>query len=197
MAFLVYFILKMFDFKVFIENLRENPEKKDTVEKYEKLVEPIPEKFEETKVYKDYLSKFDTSGIDLVLPEFIDEDFDWDLLLKLIVGSFSSTYVFEKTDDGKFELVINVSAGDKHVAKKLSELWGFQIARMYEIYIEEQMNLEILAHEDEKEAEIVYAQRDANLEKWKLARENMEAEKLKEQAEKEKEEKLNDLMSQL
>jgi hypothetical protein len=113
----------MFDFKVFIENLRENPEKKDTVEKYEKLIEPLPDKFEDTKIYKEYLSKFDTQGVDLVLPEFIDEDFDWDLLLKLVLGSFSSTYVFEKTDDGKLELVINVSAGDKHVAKKLSELW--------------------------------------------------------------------------
>jgi len=187
----------MFDFKVFIENLRENPEKKDTVEKYEKLIEPLPDKFEDTKIYKEYLSKFDTQGIDLVLPEFIDEDFDWDLLLKLVLGSFSSTYVFEKTDDGKLELVINVSAGDKHVAKKLSELWWFQVARMYEIYIEEQMNLEILAHEDEKEWEIVYTQRQANLEKWKLTKDNLEAEKLKQQAEKEKEEKLNDLLNQL
>ena len=187
----------MFDFKVFIENLRENPEKKDTVEKYEKLVEPIPEKIEETIIYKNYLSKFDVSDINLVLPEFVDEEFDWDLLLKFILASFSSSYVFEKVDDDKYELIINVSAGDKHVAKKLSELWGFQIARMYEIYIEEQMNLEILAHEDEKEAEIVYSQREANLDKWRLVRENMEAEKLKEQTEKEKEKKINDLMSQL
>jgi hypothetical protein len=48
----------MFDFKTFIENLSENPEKKDIVEKYEKLVESLPEKFEDTIIYKNYLSKF-------------------------------------------------------------------------------------------------------------------------------------------
>jgi len=188
----------MFDFEGFIESLRENEEKKEIVEKYEKLVEPLPSKFEDTIIYKDYLSKFDTSKIDLLLPEYIDDDFDWDLLLKLVIGSFSSTYVLDVDEEtGKDVLVINVSAGDKHVAKKLSELWGFQIARMYEIYIEEQMNLEILAHEDEKEKDIVLSQRAANLNKWKLVLENLEAKKLKEQVEKEKEEKLNDLMSQL
>ncbi len=187
----------MFDFKLFIDNLKDNPEKKDIVEKYEKIIENLPGKFEDTKIYKEYLSLFNTTGIDLVLPEFIDEDFDWDLLLRLTIWSFSSTYVLEKADDWKYELVINVSAGDKHVAKKLSELWGFQIARMYEIYIEEQMNLEILASEDEKEMEIVNAQREANLNKWKLLIENLETEKLKKQAEEEKQKKLDDLMWQL
>jgi len=68
---------------------------------------------------------------------------------------------------------------------------------MYEIYIEEQMNLEILKYEDEKEAEIIESQRIANLEKWKLVKENLEAEKLRQLEEKEKKEKLNDLMSKL
>jgi len=188
----------MFDFKNFIENLKDNPEKKDIVEKYSKLVEPLPDRFEDTKIYKEYLSKFNTDGIDLKLPEFVDEDFDWDLLLRLVLGSFSSTYVLEYLpEEKKYELTINVSAWDKHVAKKLSELWGFQIARMYEIYIEEQMNLEILANESENEKDIVLAQRQANLDKWKLVLDNLEAEKLKEQVEKEKEQKLDDLMNQL
>ena len=68
---------------------------------------------------------------------------------------------------------------------------------MYEIYIEEQMNLEILANESENEKDIVLAQRQANLDKWKLVLDNLEAEKLKEQVEKEKEQKLDDLMNQL
>ena len=190
--------LNRFNFKQFIENLRENEEKKDIVEKYEKHVEILPEYFEDTIIYKDYLSKFDISDLDLLLPEYIDEDFDWNLLLRLVIGSFSSTYVLEEDEETwKDQLVINVSAWDKHVAKRLEELWGFQIARMYEIYIEEQMNLEILAHEDEKEKDIVLSQRATNLDKWKLVLENLKAKKLKEQEEKEKQEKLNDLMSQL
>ncbi len=188
----------MFDFKEFIENLKENDEKKDIVEKYEKYVEPLPEKFEDTIIYKDYLSKFNTDNLDLLLPEYIDEDFDFDLLTKLVIGSFSSSYVLEPDEEtGKIELLINVSAWDKHVAKKLSELWWFQIARMYEIYIEEQMNLEILAHEDEKEKDIVLSQRANNLDKWKLTLDNLIVSKLKKEEEQEKEEKLNDLMNQL
>jgi len=49
----------MLDFKTFIENLKENPEKKEIVEKYEKLVENLPEDFRQTIIWKDYLSKFD------------------------------------------------------------------------------------------------------------------------------------------
>jgi len=188
----------MFNFKEFIENLKENDEKKDIVEKYEKNVENLSENFEDTIIYKDYLSKFNTDNLDLLLPEYIDEDFDFDLLVKLVIGSFSSSYVLEKDQDTwKMELLINVSAWDKHVAKKLSELWGFQIARMYEIYIEEQMNLEILAHEDEKEKDIVLSQRANNLDKWKLTLDNLIVSKLKEEEEQEKEDKLNDLMNQL
>jgi len=188
----------MFNFKEFIENLKENDEKKDIVEKYEKNVENLPEKFEDTIIYKDYLTKFSTSNLDLLLPEYIDEDFDFELLVRLVIWSFSSSYVLEKdSETWKIELLINVSAWDKHVAKKLSELWGFQIARMYEIYIEEQMNLEILAHEDEKEKDIVLSQRANNLDKWKLTLDNLIVAKLKEEEEQEKEEKLNDLMNQL
>jgi len=103
----------MFDFKNFIENLKENPEKKDIVEKYSKVVEPIPDKFEDAIIYKEYLSKFNTEWVvdNLKLPEFIDDDFDWNLLLRLIIGSFSSTYVLEYLpEEKKYELVINVSA---------------------------------------------------------------------------------------
>jgi hypothetical protein len=89
----------MFNFEAFIESLRENDEKKEIVEKYEKFVETLPAKFEDTIIYKDYLSKFDTSKIDLLLPEYIDDDFDWDLLLKLVIGSFSSTYAFDVDEE--------------------------------------------------------------------------------------------------
>ena len=188
----------MFDFKEFIENLKDSDEKKDIVEKYEKLVEPLPEKFEDTIIYKDYLSKFNVDNLDLLYPEYIDEEFDWDLLIRLVISSFSSSYVLDTDEETwKLELVINVSAGDKRIAKKLSELWGFQIARMYEIYIEEQMNLEILAHEDEKEKDIVLTQRSSNLDKWKLIVDNTQVKKLKEEEEKEKKNKIDDLMNQL
>ena len=41
-----------------------------------------------------------------------------------------------------------------YLVKKLSELWSFQILRLYEIYIEEQMKLFSLLKEEEEEESI-------------------------------------------
>ncbi len=79
----------------------------------------------------------------------------------------------------------------------MSELRGFQILRLYEIYVEEQMNLQILIAEDEKEKEAILAQREARQSRWKLIAEQAENKILKAQAEVEKTEKLDDLYSQL
>jgi len=89
----------MFNFKEFIENLKDSEEKKDIVAKYEKLVETIPEKFEDTIIYKDYLSKFNVADLDLLYPDYIDEDFDWNLLIRLVISSFSSSYVLDNDEE--------------------------------------------------------------------------------------------------
>jgi len=161
---------KGFDFQRFIESLDNNDEKREIIEKYKEHVgidlRQI-ERIEELPLYKDYLTHFDTEGIKLFAPEYLDDEFDLDLLLRLAVGSFSSTWAFEFIDESDTaRLLIRVSAGDRHVDKYLDALWGFQIARMYEIYIEEQLNLEILRFEDEKEAAIVESQRQQQLEKY-------------------------------
>lgn len=93
--------------------------------------------------------------------------------------------------------MIAVQSGDQHVVKKVSELRGFQILRLYEIYIEEQMNLQILIAEDEKEKEAIIAQRESRIQRWKLVAEQEQNKVLKAQAEVEKTEKLDDLYSQL
>jgi hypothetical protein len=43
--------------------------------------------------------------------------------------------------------------------KKVSELRSFQIQRLYEIYVEEQLNLQILKHEDENEKNAIEQER--------------------------------------
>ena len=159
-----------FDFKSFIENLRDNPEKKEIVEKYEKLVEPLENKeIEETIFYKEYLSKFEIpfkGKIWFQVPEYLDEDFDWNLLIKLIAASFSSKMSIVLLYPELPKICIDVESGDKKATKCLNELWGFQIARMFEIYLEETINLEIFKNEDEKEKEIVLSQRKENIKMW-------------------------------
>lgn len=78
-------------------------------------------------------------------PEKLDDVFDWDLLFQLIAGSFSSKYWFsEITGYSLDELFVEVKHKSVTIKKKISELWSFQIIRLFEIYCEEQMKLQIL-----------------------------------------------------
>ena len=138
----------LFDFQAFIEELREKPEKKQIVEKYEQLVWSIQGDIKDQEWYTDYLAKF--SAVSYRVPEELKDDFDWDLLEQLVLGSFSSDYELKKEkEDEEKELYIAVKSGDQSVVKTVSERRSFQILRLYEIYIEEQMNLHSLRKEEE------------------------------------------------
>ena len=65
------------------------------------------------------------------------------------MGSFSSDYELKTESEKEPELYIAVKSWDQSVVKKVSELWSFQIQRLYEIYIEEQINLQVLKAEDQ------------------------------------------------
>ncbi|MBS8121470.1 hypothetical protein [Candidatus Vampirococcus lugosii] len=184
----------LFDFQEFVQDLKKNPEKKSVLEKYEKIVGKIDGGLKDQKWYKEYISNFETIKYDV--PEEIKEDFDWDLLIQLISGSFSSEGTLDN-DGEKTELIVSVQSGDQFVVKKISELWGFQVLRLFQIYTEEQINLYVLMNEDEKEKESILAQRDSKLKRWNLVLENLETENIKNKEKKDKEDKLNDLMSKL
>lgn len=186
----------LFDFQAYIAELREKDEKKETVEKYEKFYGTVQWTIEDQLRYKEYVSQF--TPLTYLVPEEIKEDFDRKLLIQLVAASFSSDGVFDNQNEkDQPDFVISVQSGDQVVVKKVSELWGFQILRLFEIYIEEQMNLQILIAEDEKEKEAILAQRDARRNRRKLVVSQEENHTASQQAESEKEEKLGDLYSQL
>lgn len=186
----------LFNFQAYIEELKENPEKKEVIEKYEKAFWPIEWELIDQIWFKDYVSKFKV--LPHKVPEELKEDFDWDILMKLVWSSFSSDGLFDYNDWEELpEFVISVQSWDQVVVKKMSELWGFQILRLYEIYIEEQMNLQILIAEDEKEKEAILAQRESRMHRWNIVFDNLEKEKLEIVDKKEREDKLTNLMDQL
>lgn len=186
----------LFDFQAYLMEMRDKAEKKETVEKYEKLYGPIVGNIKDQIRFTEYVSQF--SPVPYLIPEELQDDFDWDLLVQLVAASFSSDWMFETVEEkGQQDFVIAVQSWEQHVVKKVSELWGFQILRLYEIYIEEQMNLQILIAEDEKEKEAILAQRDARLQRWQLIVDQEKNKVLKAEAEVEKAEKLDDLYSQL
>ncbi len=186
----------LFDFQAYLMEMREKAEKKETVEKYEKLFGPIEWDIKDQIWYRDYVSQF--KPMNYLVPEELTEDFDRDLLSQLVAGSFSSDGTFDG-EEGKSQsdFVIAVQSWEQHVVKKVSELRGFQILRLYEIYVEEQMNLQILIAEDENEKEAILAQRESKFTRWKLITEQEENKKLMKEAEIEKADKLDDLYGQL
>lgn len=190
-----------FNFQSFIAVLRNNEEKNKMVEKYEKFLGPITGEIKDQVWYKEYLIRF--SSVPYRVPAKYQAQFDWDLLLKLVSASFSSECVLEKPQEGENgpvgvrDLIISVKAGDQSVTRRAVELSEGQIGKLYEIYVEEQMNLQILMKEDEKEKTAITGQREAREQRWKLLLESLNREELEKQAAVEKESKLSDLYSQL
>lgn len=186
----------LFNFQKFVNELRENPEKKEVVEKYEKLFWPIEWEIKDQKWYTSYVSTF--PPLSYLRPEELKDDFDWALLMQLVASSFSSDGLLEVVEGKDLpEFVISVQSGDQVVVKKVSELRWFQILRLYEIYAEEQMNLEVLIAEDEKEKTAIETQRASRHNRWQLVLDNMDKDIMSKQEAAEKEEKLDDLMWQL
>ena len=189
----------LFDFPAFIEELREKEDKKEIVEKYEKYFWKIQWDIKDQIWYTDYLSKFPSQSF--LTPEDLEDDFDWDILEKLVVGSFSSDYELKEEKDKWWELYIAVKSWDQSIVKTVSELWSFQILRLYEIYIEEQMNLQILMEEEDEdwewEKDALIAERSVRLRKWTAIIDTMSRWKEAEAAKKEQEATLWELMWKL
>ena len=190
----------LFDFPAFIEELREKEDKKEIVEKYENFFWKIQWDIKDQIWYTDYLSQFNFQSY--LTPEDLDDDFDWDILQKLVIGSFSSDYELKQDEkDGNWELYIAVKSWDQSIVKTVSELWSFQILRLYEIYIEEQMNLQILMNEEneewESEKEALISERQVRLKKWNAVLDTLNRSQEAEAAKKEQEATLGDLMWKL
>lgn len=186
----------LFDFQAFVEELREKPEKKQIVEKYEKLFGPIQGDIKDQIRYKEYLGKFEPLVYET--PEEIKNDFDWDLLEQLVAGSFSSDYEFKQEENKEHkELYIAVKSWDQSVVKTVSELRSFQILRLYEIYIEEQMNLHALKAEDENEKNTIDQEREMRLQRRNAILKTIDREVEVQKTKKEQTGKLDDLMNKL
>ena len=109
----------LFDFNEFIGEMRNNPEKKDIIEKYEKALWEISWWVKDQARYTDYLINFKPASY--LVPDELKNDFDRNLLQQLVLWSFSSDYELKKEWDGDLpELYIAVKAGDQSIVKKVS-----------------------------------------------------------------------------
>lgn len=142
----------LFVFEEFILGLKRNEEKEDMIREYEKVYGSIEDCLEDNIFWKDYLSTFKIPDVlvkNLKVMESLRNDYDMDLLIRLIAASFSSSYRFHIAEDG-VELLIMVSAESGKTSKRLDELWGYQTQRLYEIYFEELIGLYSLLDSQER-----------------------------------------------
>ncbi len=156
---------KLFNYQSVINTIRDkvkNGKKLDC----EHLLDDIAgdAEFEDLPLYKEYLSMFDVEhdleklGLGLHFPsDLTDFKADFMLLLRLVAASFSSSYDLQyDAETNSVDLIITAVSPEKSVTKKLRDFWHFQISRVFEIYIEEQLNLEALRQKSKSgEGEIV------------------------------------------
>ena len=224
--FILYFCIMLFDFQSFIDELREKDDKKEVVEKYEKFYWTITGNIKDQHRYKEYLINFKyvpfkvpdevKDEFDWVLlmqlvawsfsseclfekPQNNVKESDEKINDKESADNTNHWSIDEQEwiDEIMYDLTISVKSGDQTVVKKVEELWSFQILRLYEIYIEEQMHLQILIKEDEKEWQAIISQRQARLQRRKVMLDSLNKDELAKQSKKEQEEQLWDLYSQL
>jgi len=158
-------MLFFFNLDDFAAELRasENPDKRDEINRYEELFGELRGDIRETYFFKKHLAGFNTENLreiggDVLPPECLEGDEEGlNTLFALTVGSLSSDYEFVKAGSD-VQLLIHVKARDKDgkekkISKSLDELYMFQVHRLFEIYIEEQISLSCLEKdEDEEEA---------------------------------------------
>ena len=157
----------LFDFQDIIAGQKK---KHDGEEKFEKLMADIDENstVEDMPFYKNYLSKFDIERVFdgfnfAVVEEELLSDDDLFLLFRLIFASLSSSYeILYDKQSNSINISITVRSGEQFITKKLTELWSFQIMRLFEIYVNEQIEYNII-DSDSDEIEDLEEQRKLKL----------------------------------
>lgn len=133
------------------------------------------------------------------------EDFDRNLLQKLILGSMSTNYELANNPETNIpDLLITISDENQSITKNLADLWSFQILRLYEIYVEDHMSTQTMFAEEqqaikngETQTNAIQAERDTRLRKRSAILSTKDRAQLAEQTKVEQEQQLDDLMSML
>lgn len=159
----------LFDFHKFIKKLRDDEDTKQNIEDYEKYYGSLEGKgYRDLSFYKEYLSKFEFDKPLMerfLVPEGTQDEFDYDMLFRLVIGSASSDYklTYSGVDDG-YVLHIGVSRDDGSILwRRLDELTSRQIHRLFETYLSEEICLANLKMEFPQEDDCYPVDKTAQL----------------------------------
>jgi len=163
-----------FDYKLFIEKNRGKEFMQDVIIEYEETFGGFPDKLEEEEWFIGNCLKYIDLYREYRVPDEVRDDFDWQLLFLLTCSSLAQDVKFivpNKVildDRNDLDLQITVSGNKITVVKLVSELFGSQIEKLYEIYISEQLHLEILSKKEPAESKALIQHRNKRYETFKL-----------------------------
>ncbi len=157
-----------FDLKNFFERAKNFGRNQQDIIDYERYF-GLPDRIEEFKWYSDYVCHFQIpQNFEFEVPQNLKQDFDWILLLQLLAASFSNEYELFVNSERKCQLIIKVVSGSQRVEKNSNMLFPFQVIRLFEIYISEQMCLELLSHEEETEKIVIQETRKKKISDFRI-----------------------------
>lgn len=193
----------LFNFEEFISEMREKEDKKEVIEAYEAIYGPIQGDIYQQEWYKNYLANFEY--VPYHTPEEMEEDFDRNLLQKLILWSMSTNYELANDPETNIpDLLITISDENQSITKNLADLWSFQVLRLYEIYVEDHMSAQTMFAEEEQaikngetQTNAIQAERETRLRKRNAILSTKDRAQLAEQTKIEQEQQLDDLMNLL
>lgn len=141
----------LFNFQKVINYIRGKA-KEGKAPSYKDLLDDITEEteFEDLPFYKEHLSLYevenDFGDFELAFPSvLLDYKADAPSLVKIVAASFSSTYDFVYDDATRLvSLIIMLYDHGSMIKKAVEELRASQVRRLFEIYIEEQFNVEAM-----------------------------------------------------
>lgn len=162
-----------FDYGTFFKRMKKDPGKRESALVYELLFgnqEGLT--VQDQPFYKEYLSQF-IMPFPVAIPD--EGDHDWGLLLRLIFGSFFSEYSMTLEEVWKqypvenpmIQLAITVDFEGQCTCKNLDELFDIQICRLFEIYVDEQINLAILRQDEDGGQKMIDSQRERRISLYK------------------------------
>lgn len=156
--------LDSFNYEKLVNDYSTDPEVCDSIKKYEELYSiDRGMSIEQHPFYKEYLAVFNTY-FELITPDGIEiNPQDLDLIIRLVMGSFSTAYNLELDEEWKLNpskkikvhLRIFVESEGASMTRLFEELHFFQVDCLFDIFVKEQIELQIYKNEEEEEAQIV------------------------------------------
>ena len=152
----------VFGLSSILDVMRDTTKGAEAIEKYEALFGPIHEENEKDNVfYQENLSQFNLQKLEeygtIRMPDCMEDEPEEvrDLLLRLIIASFSSICTLTKNEK---EIIVSIAVKKtdddgtvETIENDLDEFWFIQVLNLMKIYLEEQLFMTVLRREDQEQ----------------------------------------------